>query len=327
MRRRVTFSAIGRYKPAETYQKGHHTMRKALAILLILLIPVGANAGIDAGDLPEGSTWYLHIDIDQMRNSEAGRSIYSWLDKEINVEIDEETGIDIIDELDNLTAFSVNGDGFVLSLEGDFSQQTQDKLMALAAVAEDFEQRGSRNRTYYYVRGDNDGHIQFDGAEDAAYFSFAIDDRILVTASEEQMQELLANRGRIAGQGSHDDALFVLTAERAFLQAGMNPDEVEIDDDGFDSNIAQNTREVAVMIAEVAGKIAFEAQIVTTEAEIADSMASIVRGLIALQVFSDDMEPEVAELLRNTRVDVDGENLKISVAVSPDAIIAALDEA
>lgn len=301
-------------------------MRKALAFLFILLIPIGAAAGIEPGDLPPGSTWYLHIDLEQMRNSDAGKGIYEWLDDEVIEEINDETGIDLYDELDSLTAFSVDGDGFVVSMEGDFSQETQDKLLALAAMAEDFEQRGSRNRTYYYVQGDGDGEIRIEGTDDAAYFSFAVDNRILVTANEEQMQELLANRGRIAGQGSHDDALFVLTAERSFVQAGMDTENFDLDDNGFDSNIARNTREVAIMVAEVAGKIAVEAQLVTTESEVADSLASIVRGLIALQIFSDDMDPDIAEVLRSTRVSVDDNRLKISLALSPDAVTAALDD-
>lgn len=302
-------------------------MRKALAFLLFLLIPVSAAAGIEAGDLPPGSTWYLHIDLEQMRESDVGRGIYEWLDDEVIEEIDEETGISLYHELDSLTAFSVDDDGFILSMQGDISQDTRDKLLALAAMAEDFEQMGSRNRTYYYVRGDNDGEIRFDGADDAAYFSFAIDDRILVTATEEQMQDLLANRGRISGQGSHDGALFVLTAERSFVQAGMDTESFDHGDNGFDSNIMGNTREVAIMVAEVAGKIAVEAQLITTESDVADSLASIVRGLIALQIFSEDMDPDVAEVLRSTRVDVDGNRLKISVALSPEAVTAALDEA
>ena len=304
-------------------------MRKFLAFLLIMLIPVGASAGIEPGDLPADSTWYLHIDFAQMRDSEAGNGIYEWLDEEVNAEIVDEIGINLYGETDTLTAYSA-GTGFVMVMEGGYSQDTRDKLLALAATAEEFDMIQSRDGNYYYVAGELEGHdpdIEIDGMDDPGYMSFAIDNKIIMTGTEEQMQELLDNRGRITGQGSHEDALFVLTAERSFVQAGVDAEGMEVDGDGFDSNIAQNTREVAVMIAEMAGKIAVEAQIVTTEAEVADSMASIVRGLIALQIFSEDMDPEVAEVLRNTRVDVDGNNLKISVALSPEAIMAALDEA
>ena len=81
------------------------------------------------------------------------------------------------------------------------------------------------------------------------------------------------------------------------------------------------------MIADVAGKIAIEAQLVATEPEMAQSLASIVRGLIALQAFSDDMDPDISAFLRGTRVDVDNRLLKISVALAPDILAAVLDDA
>ena len=305
-------------------------MRKALAFLLILLIPVGATAGIEPGDLPPGSTWYLHIDLEEMRDSDAGKGIYDWLDGEVIDEIDRETGIDLYAELDRITAYSAGEGGAVMVMEGNFSEDTKDKLMALAATAETFDQLGSRNQQYYFVKGDDtddEVNVSMDGIDDAGYFSFAVDNKIILTGTEAQMQELLDNRGRIAGQGSHDDALFILTAERSFVQAGMDTEDFDHEDNGFDSNILGNTREVAIMIAEVAGKIAVEAQLITTEAEVANSLASIVRGLIALQIFSDDMDPDVADVLRSTRVDVDDNRLKISVALSPEAVTAALDDA
>jgi len=43
-------------------------------------------------------------------------------------------------------------------------------------------------------------------------------------------------------------------------------------------------------------------------------------------MFSDDMDPDVSEVLRGTSVDVDGSKLKINVAVDPEMLIAALDD-
>ena len=120
----------------------------------------------------------------------------------------------------------------------------------------------------------------------------------------------------------------MLTAERSLVQAGLNTDGFDTDDDeGFKSNVMRNTKQVAFMLADVSGKLAIEAQLLASERETAESLASIVRGLIALQIFSDDMDPEVAEFLRGTRVDVNGTLLKVSVALSPASVAAVLDEA
>ena len=107
----------------------------------------------------------------------------------------------------------------------------------------------------------------------------------------------------------------------------MDTNGFDDDDGGFDSNILRNTEQVALMIADVAGKIAIEAQLVTTAPEMAQSLASIVRGLIALQAFSDDMDPDVSAFLKGTRVDVNQNSLKISVALAPEAVRAVLDDA
>jgi hypothetical protein len=142
------------------------------------------------------------------------------------------------------------------------------------------------------------------------------------------MKQLLDNGGKVAGQKSHRGALFVLTAEKSLIQAGLNTDGFDDeDDDGFKSNVMRNTKQVAFMIADKAGKLAIEAQLLTSDLETAESLASIVRGLIALQIFSDDMDPEIAEFLRSTRVDVNDTLLKISVALSPESVAAVLDEA
>jgi len=39
------------------------------------------------------------------------------------------------------------------------------------------------------------------------------------------------------------------------------------------------------------------------------------------------MDPEIAQFLQGTRVDVDGSRLRISVALTPEMLSAALDEA
>ena len=74
-----------------------------------------------------------------MRTSDAGKGIYEWLDDEVIEEIDDETGIDLYAELDRVTAYSAGEEGdAVMVMEGNFSQDTRDKLMALAATgAED----------------------------------------------------------------------------------------------------------------------------------------------------------------------------------------------
>ena len=63
----------------------------------------------------------------------------------------------------------------------------------------------------------------------------------------------------------------------------------------------------------------------TTEPEMASSLASIARGLISLQVFSDDLDNDLKNVLSSTTVDVQGNALEIQVDLDPDVVIANLD--
>ena len=94
----------------------------------------------------------------------------------------------------------------------------------------------------------------------------------------------------------------------------------------WQSNILKNTEQLAVIIADAAGKIAIETQLIATQPEMAESLASIVRGLISLAMFSEDMDPEVAEFLKGTTVAVDGSSLNIRLALDPESVVVALDD-
>ena len=108
------------------------------------------------------------------------------------------------------------------------------------------------------------------------------------------------------------------------MQAGARAGDLDEEVD-WDSNILRNTEQAALLIADKAGKIAVEAQLVTTEKEMAEALASIVRGLISLQVFNDEMDPEIAGFLQNTSVEVSENKLTISVPLDAEAVVAAIE--
>jgi hypothetical protein len=307
-------------------------MRKFIISLTFLLFmaPLIAAAGVNRDDLPPSSTWYFHADFDSMRSSDAGSDLYGWIETEVFGDIRDETGVDLSKEADRITAYATADDGAVLVLEGELTQDTRDKALAAAATAEKFDILEKGRWTYYRVVGDGSYEtrdLAVDGLGDELYFSFALKDRVVMATKEQQLLALLEGGGRIAGSRGHDGALFVLTAEKSLLQAGMSTDRFADDDGGFDSNILRNTKQIALMVADVAGNIAIEAQLLAAEPKMAESLASIVRGLIALQAFSEDMDPDIAGLLNGTRVDVDANLLKISVAITPDSLKTILDEA
>ena len=339
---RVTNLDSSHYKQAYIQLQRPTDMRKLtlIAACILAFFPALALGGLDVDDLPGTTTWYFHADFVAMRSTEGGKGLWVWLDKEVFDDIHDEVGIDLGTEADRITAYSTNESGVVIVLEGELTQETKDKALAAAASAQKFETLKHKGKTYYYVQGDDDHDHDSDSDSDSddnsigdidkqIYFSFAVKNRVIAATNHDEMLELIDSEGKIAASKSHNGALFVLTAESSLIQAGMDTEDFGEDtgDGGFKSNLLRNTKQVALMIADVAGKIAIEAQLIAKEPEMAQSLASIVRGLIALSAFSDDMEPEIAEFLRSTKVDVLDNLLKVSVTLSPEIVVSALEEA
>jgi len=302
---------------------------KLLAVVLFLGIPAMAHA--EVGGIPDSATWYFHADFDAMRKGEASRGVYDWLNAEVFEEIRNEIGIDFAREARHLTAFSGAGEGPVILLDGKISQETKDKIVAIAAADGELQTFKSSGKVYYFFDGGDEGSdtgdidIDIESLEKEAYVSVALKDKVLVTNTQEQMKALLANDGKIKSGKNDERALFVLRAERSLIQAGVKADELD-DDNGWDSNILQNTKQLAVLMADLGDRLGVEAQLMANEPEMANSLASIVRGLISLQAFNDEMDPEIAAVLQSTKVDVSGSTLKLSVSLNPDTVVSALED-
>lgn len=303
---------------------------KRMLVGLLLVIPMTAAAF----DVPESAEWYLHIDLERMRTESASKEVYGWLRDEVLDDVSEDADVDIDKEVDSLTAFSIAGQGPIVVVDGDFSQATKDIVMTLVAAEGDIQPLKASGRSYYRI-GDPGDDVTFNSAdidvtieslEQGGYVSTAIDGKILVTANEDQMKSLLASKGRIAGTRSKGKAILVLTAEKTILRAGMNSEMISGDDgDDWDSNILRNTEEIAFLIAVASDKLALEAQLVATEPDMAESLASVGRGLLSLMSFDDSMDPEMAAMLRGTRIETKGANLHISLALDPSVVVENLD--
>jgi hypothetical protein len=300
---------------------------RLIFFVLLFCVPLTAASGVTVTDFPGNTLWYAHADLKQMRSADSGKDLYNWLDGEVFVEIHEEIGIDVGKETDRITAFADSEHGSVIIVEGPVSKESQDKVLALAAVETELNLLKSGGKSYYqFGDADEEDGTDLDALEDGGYFSFAIKNKVIVTSTEEQMKTLLASNGKLPGMGNHANALFVLTADKSLVQAGLRTDELADDDDGWDSNILRNTKQAALLIADSDGQIVIEAQLVSSEPEMAQSLGGIINGLIALQAFNDDLDPEILRLIQNTKVEVKDSTLSINTVIDPALVISILED-
>lgn len=292
-------------------------MNKLLTILLVLLSwPMSAGAALD---LPGGTVWYLHADLDAMRDSPAGRDLYRWLEDEVFAEVRAEVGIDVGKEVQKLTAYSGMDNGIAIVLQGPISKETHDKLMAMMALRAGYDLRDHDGKEYF-LAGDEPAAISKPGLavdfDESAFVSFAIPQKVIITSHEPQMQALLKSKGRIVGGGNHKGAMLVLTADKTFVQAGLKTEAFANKEYSWNSNILRNTEEVALMIAEQNGLLAIEAQLTSRDARLAQSLGSVINGLISLQAFNDDIPQELREALSSTRVTTRDATLNVSAVLN-----------
>ena len=259
-------------------------------------------------------------------------TVYQWFEDEVVVELKDEIGIDIGEEVDSVTAFSDSEDGTIIIVSGPVTKATQEKLLALAATQGPVDPREFDGKTYYFFGDeeeiDDNGSDFFEDLEDAVFVSFAIDGKILVTGTDRQMRGLLDNKGKVAGAGSHDGALLILSANKTLVQAGINTDGIVDagDGDDWESNIVRNTEQAALLMADESGQLAIEAQLMSTDPKMAEAIGGIVNGLIALQAFNSELGPELQSLIRNTRVEVLENILSINMVIDPELVVTVLGD-
>ena len=300
---------------------------RLIFFVLLFFVPLTANSGVSITDFPGNTVWYAHADLEQMRSAESGKDLYNWLDGEVFVEIYEEVGIDVGKETNRITAFADTEHGSVIIVDGPVTQESKDKVLALAAAETELNLLKSGGKSYYqFGDTDEDFDTDLDALEDGGYFSFDLKDKIIVTSTEEQIKTLLGNNGKIPAMDVNENALFVLSADKSLVQAGLRTDELADDDDDWDSNILRNTKQAALLIADSDGLIAIEAQLVSSEPGMAQSLGSIINGLIALQAFNDDLDPQLLSLIQNTKVEVNDSTLSINTVIDPALIISILDD-
>src|SRR5690606_17443517 len=134
---------------------------------------------------------------------------------------------------------------------------------------------------------------RFGNLDGSAWFTFDVKNKVIVTSEEGPLKALIESGGRIPGSGSHAGSLFVLTADKEFVQAGALTARFADDETDWDSNILRNTEKAALLVSDAGGLLAMQARLVSKDPTIARSLGGIINGLIGLQAFNDDLDPEV----------------------------------
>ena len=312
---------------------------QTFSVLLItgLFCLIAQAASLNSTDIPAGSNWYVHVNLDLIQNSEAGRKLMLETVDEALGDIEQELGLDIREEVQGITVFGVKlptdgnpaKEGAVI-LHGGISTQTQAALLAkLESKGAEVSTLTSAGMDYYRVQDrdesttPSDGDSQVDSGSwdhhEGLYFAFG-STQSMITKSQEMMLSFLEGGGYLGGFEAVDsEALLILEADRALIQGGANTS----DETGghWDSSVLKNVDAVALVIAEDFGGLQIKAQLMANSADVAMSVRNIVEGMVALKAL-DESEGVMGEILRQVRFESDGSVLRMNVPIAAEQIEA-----
>jgi len=310
---------------------------RVYSVLLVAGLAYTASqaAVLDNGSLPDGSNWYVHVNLELIRNTDAGQQLMIGTVDEALEDIAEELGVDFGEFVQAVTLFGGSipdsndrlNDGAVV-LHGAISEADQQKLLARLELEDAEVSTAYEGSLAWYTVAehsgtmtttDEDGNTEIKswGNNEELYFSFGAT-QTLVTHNQELMQTFVNSNGYLGGFENNDaGALVVLHADRALMQGGANT-SIDIDDQ-WDSSILKNLSSVALVVAEQSGGIQISVELSAASEEAAMSIRNIAEGLVALKALEggDDV---IGDLLRQVKFENDGSILRVNVAVAADQI-------
>lgn len=300
-------------------------------LLTGLVCMVAQAASVSRSDIPADGNWYLHINMDLMKTTEAGRKLMlGTVDKTLD-DYQKELGVDIRKEIRGITLFGAKlpergnlpDDGTVI-LHGKTSPETREALLnALERKGAEVSTLNSAGLTYYkaavgdgkMIYTDEEGQVKdlAWGQGGDLYFSFGAT-QALVTPDLKIMQTFLAAGSHLGGFEVIDsETLPVLQSERALLQGGANTSAGL--GRGWDSSALTNVSDVALVIEEDQGGVQIIAQLTANPPEMAMPVRYIVEGLVALKAL-DQSEEMLGEVLNQARFESVGAAVHMNIPIA-----------
>lgn len=311
---------------------------------LLLVSAWAASASLTRDQLPEGATWYVHINLESLRGFANGTlDIQAELDEAFE-DIREDLHIDLSRELHAITVFGerLEPKNGTLVAHGDFSINTQRSLLDkfhLGRVGQVVNHRGADIYQFRFteevVKQIAEDHgkyidaddIDIDMDDEGPFFSSFVDNRALVLSrSQEQVERFIDSNGRLGANLRNDTVvLAVIDARSAMVQGGVDIDGAGIGDLA-DTPMLNQVDQIAFLLADQNGDAAINVEMITRDEQTARQIRDVVGGLIALKSMMAEEEPQLAELMRDVRVDSNGSKVELSLLISSQTLSDLADD-
>jgi hypothetical protein len=236
------------------------------------------------------SAFYLHINIDRMRNGGASAQLYQWLEREALDDLREEFGTEMIDQLAGISVFGSGAEQQpAIVLHGTTSQLMRDTIIDKLFDQDDAVELLSKHGRNYYAFNDIDINLDSlhinDIDSDTLFLAFGENDQTLITAAEDMLDSFL-QRGSFQMDALPQD-LLVIQANRALVQGGMNPKHTVFGDHGaWESSLFRNVEKFALVVADADDAINISVEAHSANSGAATALANIAQGILSLKALA-----------------------------------------
>ncbi|MEM8546748.1 MAG: hypothetical protein AAGF46_01170 [Pseudomonadota bacterium] len=301
-------------------------MRSVIAIL-ILGLAATAEAQFDSSVLPTDADWYFHANFETMRTTRAGQPLYARLQDEafdeVREELAEEFDVDLNTEFDAFTTYGDRDGRFVAIMQGPIDAKSRQQLIAALQKRAPATEKRSDFGTYFEVDATEIREQDYNINTDKAYVSFAREDAVIFGTDPKYFFRALGGEASGGGRGT----MLVLTANREFIQVGVNAEAMESEGAlPWNSGLLQETRQIAFVLGDTNGQLDFQLNITANDPSTTEALANVVRGLIGLQALSSDANDEFKGLLSSLKIDNDSRGLTMRLLTDPDELIRAMED-
>ncbi|MDJ0657815.1 MAG: hypothetical protein QNJ40_26885 [Xanthomonadales bacterium] len=306
-------------------------MKSLIAAALLVTACGSVSAGsLSESQLPADSQWYVHVNLDMMRQSVVGkRFMEEELDDAFD-DIEDELGITLKKELDAVTVFGdvpKDGTSVAVVLHGDLSEDTQVGIQAvLEEKADSFIEVDYSGVTYFEVADSDEINIKSHHGYDSDALRLVFGEgQTMISPDENRIHQFIDGGTRLKrGSVVPDNALLVLHAEKALLQGGLNAKSAD-HNFGWDSSIMNNIEHVAGMVVEEGDGVRIEVRVLASSADTAAYVHNIIQGMVSLGALNAGDDPAAAELLQSLQIQSNENEVTLDVFVPASLIEEHVD--
>jgi hypothetical protein len=299
-------------------------MQKKLKTLIVPLLAAATltttlpASGIEQELVPSEVEWLLHIDVDTLRQSQAGSALIRELQAVNPLRNNPEIPIDptlIINGLRGLTAFGSIPDFASGEIPNDsvvVIEGTEDLMQVMRGLIAGIQ----LEKPEMLTTREQEGQVVYQLQGESISGLFLKESRIAIGQSPEALESFMEVA---SGNRDHLSVKSRFPSFKVGMQSGFFVGAVVEGMDGMrnlpaQARILQLTRGVSVQLGEWEEYLHLEAGLKTEDPTTATQVKEILQGIIALTAITQTGLPEVSSLIQSARVNLEDTTVTLDLA-------------